>query len=223
MAEEREKDYTSGDNLPEEDEEKKDPNAFTEYNSKKKAGTVIPRAPALVRQQNILGIVCAAVAALYLFSFYVPAFRQAMEKLSPWNAVLSAALFAVSLFISAPGENRPVQLWLVSACVPAFHYFMVWALNKAQSGFAVVLLGIVFLVAAASLVFTLDHRVVGKNEFPYIVVLLPMYILAFSLRSGLAEYAPAWYNKALAFFQMLTMANALAASLLSLRRKGKKE
>ena len=219
MEEEKKKDYSSGYDVSINDES----SVFTEYNSKKKEETLIPRSPSRSRAQSLLALFSAAAAVCYFFSYRIPSFRTLMDDVSPWNTVLSALFFIVSLFISSGGENRPMQLWLVSVCVPAFHYLMVWALNKAGGIFGVILLGLLFLVLAASLLFTLDHRVMGRNEYPFIAVLLPMYLLSFSYRGTLAEYAPAWYGKLLSFVQGLIILNAALATVLPLFRRKKNE
>ena len=215
MEEERKKDYTSGYEVSIDP----DAGAFTEYNTGTAAKVTLNRKRSDPKAQLVLAAVCAAAGAVYLHSFLSPAFRVKLEALSPWNTIASAVMFIASLLISSAGENRPMQLWLVSACIPAFHYLMVWALNKASGTFLFILLGVLFLLPAVSMVFAMDHRVVGRNEFPFIAALLPMYLLSFSYAGGLSEYAPAWYGKLLAFAQGLVMANAALSTLRHLLKR----
>ncbi len=214
MEEEKrnEKDYTSGYGVPEEEAEKV---VFTEYGKKKEAAVPEPRPEQMPVIQKGLCIACACAGLVYLLSFLIPGFNAFMHRLSPWNAVVSAVLFAVSLAVTKAGENRPLQLFLISACVPAYHYLTVWILCLSGSVLLTVLLAVLFLGVGAALVFTLDHRLVGRNEFPIILVTLPMFILAFSFSAAYAEFAPGWYLNVLAVAQGAILINAALSAFIT--------
>ena len=216
MEEEKktEKDYTSGYDVPEEDEEEERP-PFTEYRKKDTLIVPPPRSPEMEQVQRVLTILAAVVGAAYLLSFLFPAVNAVMHRISPWNAVISALIFADSLAVSKAGENHPLQLFLISACVPAYHYLTVWFLCLPGSILMTVLLAVLFLVLGAVLVFALDHRLLGKNEFPIILVTLPMFILAFSFSAGYAEFAPGWYLNVLAVAQGAIVINAALSAFIT--------
>ena len=207
------KDYTSGYDVPEEDEEEKV--VFTEY--RKKDEVIVPetRPEGMNEIQKGLCIACACAGVIWLLSFLIPGFNAFMHHLSPWNAAVPAVLFAVSLAVSKAGEKRPLQLFLISACVPAYHYLTVWFLSLPESILLTVLLAVLFLGVGAVLVFALDHRLVGRNEFPIILVMLPMFILAFSFSAAYAEFAPGWYLKLLAIAQGAILINASLSAFIT--------
>lgn len=206
------KDYTSGYDVPEQQET----NSFIEYGKKEPEIPSEHRTPGMEGVQRTLGILCAAVGLVFLLSFLIPSFNAVMHRLSPWNALVPASLFVFSLFVAKAGENRPMQLFLISACVPAYHYLTVWFLCLPGSMLQTILLAVLFLILGASLVFALDRRLLGKNEFPLILVILPMYVLAFSFSAGYAEYAPGWYLNLMAVAQGAILLNAAISAVKAL-------